>query len=89
MFRNSLGNQWTAGLLSHRMKMLKKRAGIEKLTLYTLRHSFCTWLILADVNIRKVQELMGHQDRKMIAAVYAHLNKDDDELNGVLDRLAG
>lgn len=49
----------TLGLLSHRMKVLRKRAGIEKLTLFTLRHSYCTRLILPDVNIRKVQELMG------------------------------
>lgn len=38
----------------------------------TLRHSFCTRLILADVTIRTVQEVVGHQDLKMIAAVYAH-----------------
>lgn len=88
LFRNSLGNRWSAGLLSHRMRILKKRSGIEKLTLYTLRHSFCTRLILADVNIRKVQELMGHQDLSMIAAVYAHLNKADSDLNSVLDRMA-
>jgi integrase len=44
---------------------------------------------LANVNIRKIQELMGHQDLKMIAAVYAHLGRADDQLNEVLDKLAG
>jgi integrase len=88
LFRNTNGAPWTHGLLSHRMATLKKRTGI-KATLYTFRHSFCTRLILDNVNIRQIQELMGHQDLKMIAAVYAHLGGADDQLNSVLDKLAG
>jgi integrase len=88
LFRNSIGNAWEPSLVSHRMKRLQKLTGVRA-TPYVLRHSFCTRLVLANVNTRKIQELMGHTDLKMIAEVYAHLDKADGDLTGVLDRLAG
>lgn len=95
LFVNNVGNPWTANLVSARLRVLRERTGIgvgadkRQVTLYTLRHSFCTRLILKGENIRVIQELMAHSDLSMISAVYAHLNKENDHLNAALDRLAG
>lgn len=89
LFRNSWGNAWTAGLLGHRLEILRKRTGIQKLTPYVLRHSFCTRLVLKNVNAVIIKDLMGHSDLKMISSVYSHLNQSSETKNGILDNLAG
>jgi len=40
---------------------IKRKAGLEDITLHTLRHTFASQLVIAGVPLRYVQELMGHQ----------------------------
>ncbi len=52
-----------------------KLVGIEKrVTAHTLRHSFATHLILRGVDIRSIQELLGHADVRT-TEIYVHLAK--------------
>ncbi len=48
-----------------------KRAKIEGLTFHSLRHTFGTRLGMAGVDIRTIQELMGHKEIKMTMR-YSH-----------------
>jgi site-specific recombinase XerD len=54
-----------------------KNAGLENsgVTLHTLRHTFASQLVMAGVNLREVQQLMGHQDYSTTLR-YAHLSED-------------
>lgn len=54
-----------------------KRAGLAKtVTCHTFRHSYATHLLENGVNIRIVQELMGHADVKT-TEIYTHVMKKD------------
>lgn len=50
-----------------------KRAGIERVTPHTFRHTFGSWLVQAGVDTFVVGKLMGHKDSKMVERYYGHL----------------
>jgi integron integrase len=61
---------------------IMKRAGC-----HTMRHSYATHLLENGVNIRVVQELMGHKDVKT-TEIYTHvMNKDINAVQSPLDTL--
>src|SRR5262249_41931008 len=49
-----------------------KEAGLKNFTWHCLRHTFASRLVMAGVDLRTVQELMGHKTIQMTVR-YAHL----------------
>jgi integrase len=75
VFTKDDGTPWTGSSLSNAFGRLCQKAGIEILYPHVLRHTFASRLVMAGVDLRTVQELMGHKSIHMTMR-YAHLSAD-------------
>jgi site-specific recombinase XerD len=58
------------------LKYAVKKAGIPKhVSVHTLRHSFATHLLMSGVNIREIQQLLGHKNVET-TMIYTHVLRD-------------
>lgn len=80
------GNALSKSSLEEIIKKAVFRSGvIKKVKSHTFRHSFATHLLEQGVNIRLIQQFMGHSSIKT-TSVYLHLvNSDNKNLRSPLD----
>ncbi len=70
------------------IKQAAKKAGITKpVSAHTMRHSFATHLLMQGVNIRQVQEYLGHANVET-TMIYTHVVRElSPKADSPLDRL--
>lgn len=88
LFEGEKGNEYSFSSMTHILKNAAKAAGIRRnVHLHILRHSFATHLIEQGVDIRVVQELLGHNTIKTTER-YTHVsNNDFNRIKNPLDSL--
>ncbi len=74
--------------LQKAVKTAARKANIDKrVSCHTLRHSFATSVLENGVNIRVLQELLGHSDVKT-TEIYTHvMDKDISQINSPLENI--
>ena len=77
-------------MLQRAVKEAVAKAGIDKpVSVHTLRHSFATHLLLAGVDLRQIQEYLGHASVET-TMIYTHVVKNlRSPATSPLDRLQG
>ncbi len=61
---------------------------LPHITPHTLRHTFCTRMILSGMNIKAVQYLMGHSTISVTLNVYTHMMSSADAIKEFESRLS-
>lgn len=76
LFLNSRGDKLTSRGVQYILDKIGKKSGLKmKLHPHMLRHSFATHLLNKGVDIRIVQELLGHESLST-TQIYVHLTKE-------------
>ena len=56
-----------------------KRAGIEKISAHTLRHTFATRCIEANMRPKTLQQILGHSNLSVTMDLYVHVTEESKE----------
>ncbi|MGV8972444.1 MAG: tyrosine-type recombinase/integrase [Rhodoglobus sp.] len=58
------------------MSTAAKGAGLEAVSVHTLRHSAATAMLETGVHLKAVSELLGHSDIRITGDVYGHVSPE-------------
>lgn len=72
LFVSSRGGALTSEMIQTAIRRYADKAGLERVTPHTLRHSFATHLIQRGADSRSVQALLGHSDIST-TQIYTHM----------------
>jgi integrase/recombinase XerD len=73
LFLSKLGKEFSTRQIQRIVKEVREKANINKqVTPHTLRHTYATLLLEWGVDIRKIQELLGHSNLET-TQIYTHL----------------
>lgn len=69
-------------------KSVDETKKLPAITPHTFRHTFCTRLILSDMDVKSVQYIMGHNTINTTLSIYTHI-REQDALNEFESKING
>jgi len=75
IFCNKDNKPISSSYVTHTFRKVIKKAGIKDFRFHDLRHTFASWLVMKGVNLKTIQELLGHKDNRMTLR-YSHLSPE-------------
>lgn len=79
IFLNRNGNLISNSNYDRYLKKLCVKAGIEKISMHTLRHTFATRCIESGMKPKTLQKILGHANISMTMDLYVHVTDDEKE----------
>ncbi|WP_035052880.1 tyrosine-type recombinase/integrase [Carnobacterium pleistocenium] len=79
LFCNANGDAKLASGISRIWKRFLKRNNLRHIRFHDLRHTNASWLLSQNVNIKVIQERLGHSDIQTSMNVYTHVQKEMDQ----------
>src|SRR6266516_283742 len=73
VFPNLRGGYLHPGHMGEKFRKLLKEAGLPHIHFHDLRHSAASILLCMGVNVKVIQELLGHSDISITLRTYSHL----------------
>ncbi len=91
VFPDLHGGYFNSNYLLRMFKKLLQEAGVPHMHIHDLRHSAATILLGMGVNMKVIQELLGHSDIAITLGLYSHLlpNMQQDVVNKWDDAFKG
>ena len=74
VFVNELGDLILPDHLTHAFKKIIRRNGLKEIRLHDLRHSCASIMLANGVQMKQIQEWLGHSNFSTTADVYSHLD---------------
>lgn len=85
LFVGKQGKRLNAGVAQRQLRTIRQQLGLpDTVTPHALRHSFATHLLVDGVNIRVIQELLGHES---ISTTQRYTELHVEDLRDLIDRL--
>jgi integrase len=76
VFTNDYGNMLYSKTIQDHFKRTIKRNGLPNLHFHCLRHTAATIMLFNGVDIKTVQDILGHEDIQTTLGIYTHVMEE-------------
>ena len=91
VFRKDNGERLNPGFVSQHFSLLLKKNNLKSIRFHDLRHSCASLLYANGVDMKAIQEWLGHSTISTTANIYAHFDfsKKTESANAIIEILSG